>query len=329
MFHNRKVNLNSSDIMILCPECGNILKLQECICQCGFKITKSSGIFNLHPYPEPVLMQPDIQYISYSPFALYYDDNRKIDSKLYASAAATIQPLTVQNSIVLDLGAGTGIIGLNLAKLNIPVITGDISMSMLEICRNRMENENIENIILMKINALHLPFPDQSLDGIVVRALLAHIRNWKRVIKEIRRVLSLRGRLFVIHESSSVTGKDYSSEVWTKYTELIEKQGKTICEKLGASTREALEFIKSEDGIIEYSHEPASFNTTTSLDFILKEIQYRSHPSMRLIDKQTHNSAVQELKRLLKKEYGEEYCDLKVCRIVEQHVSSITFPFRS
>lgn len=103
---------------ILCPKCKKEQALSKRFCDCGFEIREEEGIYILTTEKDFNVNKEDIPYIPYSYMAKYYDKTREVDSKVYLETAKLIHKSYLNpDSVVLDLGAGTGVLGYHMAKL--------------------------------------------------------------------------------------------------------------------------------------------------------------------------------------------------------------------
>lgn len=96
------------------------------------------------------------------------------------------------NIKVLDVGCGTGRGVLFLEKLGYKVIGLDYTMNMLNVCKEKIENECIG---LIRADANVIPFPDNTFDCIISLNFL-HLFSkdeQKNLINEIARVLKSGG----------------------------------------------------------------------------------------------------------------------------------------
>ncbi len=103
---------------------------------------------------------------------------------------------------VLELGAGTGFFGVNLAKAG--YVAGDlhvtdISPGMLEVCARNAAANGVE-VHTHVADAESLPFPDASMDVVLGHAVLHHLPIPGLAIREAHRVLRPGGRLLVAGE---------------------------------------------------------------------------------------------------------------------------------
>lgn len=92
---------------------------------------------------------------------------------------------------VLDIGAGTGRLSIEIQKAGAYVTAVDTSEEMLNVLKNK--NSDIKTVI---VDGVELPLPDDSFDKIVSCDVMVHFINWKEFMKEHIRVVK-RGGLIV------------------------------------------------------------------------------------------------------------------------------------
>jgi len=99
---------------------------------------------------------------------------------------------------VLDVAAGSGLLGRALARRAREVLAVDITPEMLEAGRDAAAREGIDNITFVQAEAESLPFDEGSFDLVVTRFSLHHIAEPQRVVNEMVRVARGRGRVLLI-----------------------------------------------------------------------------------------------------------------------------------
>jgi len=100
--------------------------------------------------------------------------------------------------IVVEIGPGKGNYTKAFAERVLPngkVYAVDISESIIEYLKKRVEEEEIPNIIPKIDNAHNFSFADESVDRVIAIACLPEIPEPVRVLKEIRRILKPDGLL--------------------------------------------------------------------------------------------------------------------------------------
>ncbi|WP_460541652.1 class I SAM-dependent methyltransferase [Glycomyces halotolerans] len=115
---------------------------------------------------------------------------------------ATREALSLQpGERCLDLGAGTGVSTVELAKSGADVIGADLSLGMLREHADRQ-------VPLVAADALHLPFDDGSFNAVTGSFFIRNVADLDACLAEILRVLQPGGRL-VICEVSHPTWRPY------------------------------------------------------------------------------------------------------------------------
>ncbi len=101
----------------------------------------------------------------------------------------------------LDLGAGTGVSTVELAKSGADVIGVDFSLGMLQAHQDRQ-------VPLVNADALHLPFADNTFNAVTGSFFIRNVADLDACLTEILRVLAPGGRM-VLCEVSTPVWKPY------------------------------------------------------------------------------------------------------------------------
>lgn len=101
------------------------------------------------------------------------------------------------DDIVIDIGAGTGLLTLPAAVLTNRVWAVDISPAMCDYLNTKATSAGLENIEPVVASAISLPFVDAHADVVISNYCFHHLRDVQkeRAIAEIIRVLRPGGRL--------------------------------------------------------------------------------------------------------------------------------------
>ncbi|MBD3232564.1 MAG: methyltransferase domain-containing protein [candidate division Zixibacteria bacterium] len=120
-----------------------------------------------------------------------------------------------QDTVVLDLGAGTGRSTVKLTKACKIVFAVDFSLESLRILRRKLINAGISNVVLMQADISRLPFykPD-CFDFINCEDFIQHIPSFgerERILSELYCFLKKNGRLAITayHYSRSKQSVDF------------------------------------------------------------------------------------------------------------------------
>ena len=109
---------------------------------------------------------------------------------------------------VLDVGCGSGVVTIELARLSNGVVTGiDIDQSILDVLNRKIERESLSNRVqTKKCSMVELDFSNESFDIIWAEGSL-HAIGFERGLEKWRRLLKPNGFLVVHDEIRSVTDK--------------------------------------------------------------------------------------------------------------------------
>lgn len=142
--------------------------------------------------------------------AEFYDQKEKY---LNSFEQNKILPLLgdVKNKKVLDIGAGTGRLSLQLAKGGAQVMALDVSAKMLELVKRK--NHKVQTTVA---DAENLPFENNSFDVVTAAFLIVHLKDPTRFFDEVYRILKDGGKFVV----TNINQKD-PPEVKTKEGNII------------------------------------------------------------------------------------------------------------
>jgi ubiquinone/menaquinone biosynthesis C-methylase UbiE len=124
-------------------------------------------------------------------------------------AAARLLP----EHTVLDVGAGTGFLAEEAAKIARRVIAFDFSEAMLSEARAKLDGRNVE----FKIgNVEQIPLPNASIDAVIGNMVLHHCQRPEVAVKEMARVLVPGGRLVLsdLQEHSHESLRKEHADLW-------------------------------------------------------------------------------------------------------------------
>jgi ArsR family transcriptional regulator len=125
-----------------------------------------------------------------------WDALRKVfdDDVLRARAVARLVPPGLR---VADVGTGTGILAIELARLGVAVVAIDNSPRMLASAREKIEREGVAGIELRRAEAHALPFADGELDAAFAHMVLHYLPAPSEAIREMARVVRPGGAVVV------------------------------------------------------------------------------------------------------------------------------------
>lgn len=109
-----------------------------------------------------------------------------------------------KKAIILDTGGGTGYWTIRLAKLGYNVVLTDIARNMLEIAKQKIKKEGLENKVTIKETNIRdiSCFPSNYFDMVLSEGdPVSYCLDAKRAIKELTRVLKPKGYTIVSTDS--------------------------------------------------------------------------------------------------------------------------------
>ncbi len=126
-----------------------------------------------------------------------WDALRKVfnDDALRARAIARLVDPELR---VLEVGTGTGVLALELARLGLRVVAIDHSPRMLEAARAKLEREVPGRVELHQADADALPLPDGSVDAALAHMVLHYLPSPAEAIREMARVVRPGGAVVVV-----------------------------------------------------------------------------------------------------------------------------------
>jgi ubiquinone/menaquinone biosynthesis C-methylase UbiE len=101
---------------------------------------------------------------------------------------------------VLDVGTGTALIPIELARRGLPIHTTavDLAEQMLALARRNVEAAGFEEVIALRlVDAKSLPFEDDAFDAVISNSIVHHVPEPRGALAEMLRVLRPEGLLLV------------------------------------------------------------------------------------------------------------------------------------
>ncbi|HIE00839.1 MAG TPA: class I SAM-dependent methyltransferase [Thiotrichaceae bacterium] len=162
-------------------------------------INTEKWLKNISKHPKDV--EKEYDSISHS-----YDAELEAKGYMAPQQAGTIIKNHLPNteSIILEAGCGTGLLGLELNKQGFSNLTGmDISSN----CLKEAESKNVY-AKTVKHNLLEpFPFPDKTFDGVVCVGVFSRFdeAQIKQIVAEFARVTKAEGRILFSHRDDLIT----------------------------------------------------------------------------------------------------------------------------
>jgi ubiquinone/menaquinone biosynthesis C-methylase UbiE len=124
-----------------------------------------------------------------------FDRHRALpDGVPEAIRAAVLEAVDASPPRLLDLGAGTGRIGIPFVAAGDDYVGVDLSFGMLsEFKRRAVDSAGASRLV--QADGEHLPFRDATFDAVMLIQVFGGMRGWRRLLVEARRVLRGAGVL--------------------------------------------------------------------------------------------------------------------------------------
>ena len=138
----------------------------------------------------------------------------------------------IKDKVVADLGCGTGFVSLTLANEAGIVFAVDNSRNMLKQLNYNAVEKNNKNIYLIKSSLDNLALFDESLDVVFINMALHHIKDAKKAISEMHRVLKKDG-VVIISDVTEHNGEWAREEMFDEWLGFSNNQIKNWLEEDG------------------------------------------------------------------------------------------------
>jgi len=133
-----------------------------------------------------------LRNISFARVSDIYDKSREISPELQEKIRKLIAKFIDENTILCDIGAGTGRFGRLISSLPVFYISLDIAFEMLMKSRINYSLNYFRNISCIQATSEAIPCRDQSID-IVLTVNFLHLINLSKFAKELNRILKVGG----------------------------------------------------------------------------------------------------------------------------------------
>ncbi len=112
--------------------------------------------------------------------------------------ARAIGKLVPRGMKVADIGTGTGVLALELARTGVQVIAVDSSPRMLESANDKLQAQAVRNVEFRHGDATALPIADGEVDAALAHMVLHYVASPAEAIREMARVVRQGGRVVIV-----------------------------------------------------------------------------------------------------------------------------------
>jgi|TARA_B100000315_G_C14553937_1_gene577225 ubiquinone/menaquinone biosynthesis C-methylase UbiE len=157
---------------------------------------------------QPVPDRPAHEYLHGSEAS----EQSRLESQAKILGVAEHLPELRPGMRLLDVGCGTGAVAREVAKQVAPgeVVGIDREEAQLAVARQMAVDQSIENVTFVEGDAINLPSPGASFDGVYSSMFLEHVSNPVQVASEMRRVAAFGGWVCLF---------EWETGSWTLYPE--------------------------------------------------------------------------------------------------------------
>lgn len=102
-----------------------------------------------------------------------------------------------KNKTAIDIATGSGYAAIEMAKLGMKVIATDLSPYAIKNLRKYQREMKLKNMKLIVCKAEKIPIKDNSVDYLLANAIIEHIPDEEKTIREWKRILKPNGKMFI------------------------------------------------------------------------------------------------------------------------------------
>ncbi|MBI5885338.1 MAG: class I SAM-dependent methyltransferase [Deltaproteobacteria bacterium] len=139
---------------------------------------------------------------------------------------------------ILDVGVGTGLSFLAFPK-HCSIIGIDLSPEMLRQAREKIRDNNLDNIKLLSMDAMSTAFQDDTFDTVFISHVVSVVPDPYRLMEEVRRVCKKNGQVVIVNHFKSRN----------RVVEAVEKIINPVCKRIGWRSDLCLNEFISRSGL--------------------------------------------------------------------------------
>ncbi|OVE73876.1 hypothetical protein BVX93_00725 [bacterium B13(2017)] len=145
-----------------------------------------------------------------------------------------------QDSIILDIGCGTGGLTTHLAKMCKHIYAVDVSNTMLDILRKKVSDQKLENVSIEHNGFLKYEHNEEKFDAIVANITLHHLPDfWKQIaLCRLNDMLKQEGKLFIADVVFGFNPRMYETSIETWLEGMEVNAGKQMAEETKVHVRD-------------------------------------------------------------------------------------------
>ncbi|MBU3142477.1 class I SAM-dependent methyltransferase [Clostridium sp. CF012] len=131
-----------------------------------------------------------------------------------------LSKVNVKDKVVADLGCGTGFLSLALALDASIVFSIDQSVNMLKESKKLVDSKKLNNVYPIKSDLDNLVLFDESVDVAFINMALHHVKDAKKAIGEMHRIIKKDGTLIIsdVLEHNGQWAKEEMFDEWLGFS---------------------------------------------------------------------------------------------------------------
>jgi SAM-dependent methyltransferase len=234
--------------------------------------------------------------VSFDRAAAYYDRTRRITPEASAELTHLLAGELEGRRRALEIGLGTGLVGLPLHAAGVPLAGVDISPAMLGELRRKAGGTWPFPIAVA--DATRLPFADRTFGGAIARHVLHLIPDWRAAAAELVRVVAPGGVVLIGYGASSGPWQEVDDHLGGSLGPRSRRPG------MQPGDLGALDLAFAELGGTPRELAPVWQASTYTVDIFLGEVGERVHSWTWTLDEDVLRAAIDDTRTWALERYG-------------------------
>ena len=244
-----------------------------------------------------------MESMNFDAIAAVYDDTRVIDDDCFNGAldfiTARFPPSTHKQ--LFEPGIGTGRIAIPFAARGYDVTGVDISAEMLRRLSDKLRQQSAPSVKFHQADVTRLPFPDNAYDIAVGVHIFHLVRNWRKAMSEVFRVLRPDAPLILLFTG---TGSEIP-DIKARYRELCAAAGYPA-RHIGMQDANDLEDFAANIGRrTERFRDRWQWTQSIGVAQALDDMKSRFYSFTNLVPDDIHYEAIEKLEHELREKYND------------------------
>jgi demethylmenaquinone methyltransferase/2-methoxy-6-polyprenyl-1,4-benzoquinol methylase len=134
--------------------------------------------------------------------------------------------------LTLDVCSGTGDVSIEASKKGV-VVSSDFCLEMLQLCRKKIRDLNMENILCIQNDAEKLSFKEGTFDSAAVAFGIRNVADIRKALSEMQRVVKKDGKVIIL-EFSQPENEFFRVIYFLYFKKILPLIGQVISKNSGA-----------------------------------------------------------------------------------------------